>query len=274
MRVSVHSFSFHPMIRAGTMDLFGSLETVRYRYGLRCADIWDLALASRNTSYIHAVRRALMEREMELISLNVSSYWLWDADPGVRNYNERLVPAYLRIAEALGAQTVCVDAGGHVSGEAFTPREFDYMVTLYRQYAQRAYDNGYRIGPENHYGAEALPQEMLRLCKAVDHPGFGMLLHVGRWQGDDASRGDAMLAPWVMHVHLDDNLTHGELVESMTRLRDADYDGAWSVEVERDGTYAQVGAMVARIERVLERWRLESAQAMRPAQVRGGIAGR
>ena len=45
-------------------------------------------------------------------------------------------------------------------------------------------DNGYRVGPENHWGAEVVPENMARICRAVDHPGFGMLLHFRGNAGD------------------------------------------------------------------------------------------
>ena len=83
--------------------------------------------------------------------------------------------AYLRAAELLGARTVRIDAG--VRAEIFTEEQFDAIVARYREYARRAYDNGYRVGPENHWGAEVVPENMVRICRAVDHPGFGMLLH-------------------------------------------------------------------------------------------------
>lgn len=256
MHVTVMSYSFYPITRAGTMDVFGYLETIRYRYGLRTADLWNWTMASTEEDYVRVVRRGLVERGLELAGLNVSNYLIWDDDPGIRNYNHRSVLANLRIAEILGAQTVSLEAGGHHDAHDYTEEQFDYFVTRYREYAQRAYDNGYRVGPENHFGPELRPTVMRRLCEAIDHPGLGFLLHAGNWDGENADQGNTMLAPWVMHVHLPDSLSDKDLSEMMTMLRDHGYAGAWSVEAVYGGTYAQVGAMIARVQRVLEGWRL------------------
>jgi sugar phosphate isomerase/epimerase len=260
MRVSAMSYSFYPMTRAGVMDVFGYLETIRYRYGLRTADLWNWTLTSAKRDYVRAVRRGLVEREMELAGLNVSNYLIWDDDPGVRNYNHRNILANLQIAETLGAQTVSIEAGGHHEAVDYTAEQLDYLVARYREYAQRAHDNGYKVGPENHFGPELRPGVMRRLCETVDHPGLGFLLHAGWWQGEDADQGNATLAPWVTHVHLPDSLSDEGLVETMTALRDSGYTGAWSVEAVNGGTYAEVGALIARVQRVLEEWRLEKAR--------------
>ena len=260
MRVSALSYSFFPMTRAGMMDVFGYLETIRYRYALTVADLWNWTLTSHDEQYLRAVRRSLEERELELASLNVSNYIVWHDYAAIRNYNHRLILDCLRMAETLGAQTVSIEAGGHHEAQSYTEEQFDYIAMRYREYAQRAYDHGYLMGPENHFGPELVPAEMRRLCEAVDHPGFGFLLHAGNWQGDDAAQGNVLLAPWAMHVHLPDSLSDAQLVETMTSLRDADYDGAWSVEAVNGGTYAQVGAMIARVGRVLEGWRLDTEQ--------------
>ena len=78
----------------------------------------------------------------------------------------------------------------------FTAEQFDGIVTRYQEYAQRAYDSGFKVGPENHWGAEVVPANMKRLCEAVAHPGFGVLLH---FRNND---GDAVMAPWAMHTHI------------------------------------------------------------------------
>lgn len=40
MRISILSYSFRGLLEAGMMDVFGYLETCKYRYGLDAADIW------------------------------------------------------------------------------------------------------------------------------------------------------------------------------------------------------------------------------------------
>ena len=255
MRVSLMSYTFNPMTRVGTMDCFGYLETVRYRYGLRMADLWNRTLASIEPEYLAQVKAGLAERELELVNLAVDGAHIWEDDPEVREEHHQVALAHMVAAEALGARTLRIDAGGGRDDRHFTDEQFDHIVMRYREYARRAEDNGYRVGPENHWGSEAVPEEMVRLCEAVDSLAFGVLLHTRRWFGEHAPDGDKVVAPWVMHTHLATNVTDEELSGTMAMLRDAGYAGAWGIELG-GATYAEAGVAVARVNKVLESWRL------------------
>ena len=162
-----------------------------------------------------------------------------------KNYQNAL--AHLHAAEVLGARTIRIDAGVHE--DSFTNEQFDWIVKRYKEYAQRAYDHGCKVGPENHWGAEAAPENMQRLCQAVDHPGFGMLLH---FRGNS---GDALMAPWAMHTHLSWDICAQNLAESMAMLRASGYKGCWGVEHHSgQKEYTEVAIMAARVHSVLEDW--------------------
>lgn len=45
-RISILSYSFRGLLEQGKMDVFGYLETCKYRYGLSAADIWTGFLKS------------------------------------------------------------------------------------------------------------------------------------------------------------------------------------------------------------------------------------
>ncbi len=62
MTVAIASYAFHGLLREGAIDLFGYLESCRYRYDLRTADIWNGMLASTDDAYLAKVKRALDER--------------------------------------------------------------------------------------------------------------------------------------------------------------------------------------------------------------------
>ena len=67
---------------------------------------------------------------------------------------------------------------------------------------------------------------------------------------------DREAAPWVCHTHIPWNITEGPLVEKMTNLRNAGYQGYYSVE-HHTGTaeYAEVAVQLAKIRTVLQSWR-------------------
>lgn len=67
------------------------------------------------------------------------------------------------------------------------------------------------MGAENHWGPEKSWGNLKRLYEAIDHPGFGISLHLGSWTGTDDERhaADAAVAPWVCHTHFDQKTCEG-----------------------------------------------------------------
>lgn len=251
MNIGVISYAFHTLMREGKIDIFGYLETCKYRYGLQTADIWNGMLTSLEDDYLAKVKDGLRERELTLVNLAVDGAHIWEDDPAVRESNYQKALANLKAGEILGAKTVRIDAGSRA--EQWTSEQFDFIVKRYKEYAQRAYDNGYKVGPENHWGPEKVPAYLKQLCEAVDSPAFGVLLHFRRWTADDVDKADELIAPWTMHTHI--NRTIMDCLDAkMTMLRDAGYQGCWSIE-HAANNYTEVGIMLARVRDVLEKWR-------------------
>ena len=248
MKISIASYAFHGLLKEGKMDLFGYLESCAYRYHVRSADIWNGMFLSADDDYLAKIKSALDERELELANLCVDGAHIWEDDPEVRERNYQNALAYLHAAEVLGAKTIRIDAG--VRADTFTGEQFDWIVKRYKEYAQRAYDNGYRAGPENHWGAEAVPENMKRICQAVNHPAFGVLLHLKGSLEDDRA-----MAPWAMHTHISWEISEGRLEETMAMLRDAGYQGYWGIEHHTGkNEYDRVAVQVAKVREVLSRW--------------------
>jgi hypothetical protein len=247
MNTAIASYAFHGLLNRGQIDVFGYLEACRYRYDLRTADIWNGMLPRLDDESLLRVKEALVEREMTLENLCVDGAHIWEDDPALREANYQNALAAMHAAEVLGARTIRIDAGGQ--GDDFTNQQFDLIVTRFREFAQRAYDNGYKFGPENHWGPEVVPENMVRICQAVDHPGFGVLLH---FRGN---AGDALIAPWAMHTHISWDISEHSLPASLELLRTRQYTAAYSVE-HHTGTneYAEVAVQLARVRALLATW--------------------
>jgi sugar phosphate isomerase/epimerase len=222
MKISIASYAFHGLLAQGMMDVFGYLETCKYRYHVNAADIWNGFFPTIEEDFIQKVKTALEEREMALANLCVDGPHIWEDDAAVREKNHQTALAYLQVARMLGAETIRIDAGG--KGETFSEEQFDLVVKRYKEYAQIASDLGFKVGPENHWGPEVVPANMQRICEAVDHPAFGVLLH---FRGN---AGDALIAPWAMHTHISWEICENNLAESLPMLHDAGYQGYYSVE--------------------------------------------
>jgi sugar phosphate isomerase/epimerase len=247
MKLSIASYAFHGLLSQQMMDVFGYLETCKYRYHVNAADIWNGFFPTLEDDFLKKVKQGLDEREMVLANLCVDGPHIWEDDPAVRDEHYQTALTYLQVAKKLGAQTIRIDAGGR--GDTFSEEQFDLIVKRYKEYAKVAYDMGFKVGPENHWGPEVVPTTMKRICEAVDHPAFGMLLH---FRGNP---GDALMAPWAMHTHISWDIAENHLPESLATLRDANYQGYYSVEHHSgENEYTETGIQLARVRDQLSRW--------------------
>jgi sugar phosphate isomerase/epimerase len=257
MKISIASYSFHGLRADDMMDVFGYLETCRYRYGLDAADIWNGIIGSNPDDYLQEdflrkLKSALDEREMTLVNYHVDGVHVWEDDPDAREQNYQGALKHLRAAEFLGAKTVRIDAGG--KGLAFSDEQFDFIAQRYQEYAKLGEDGGFRVGPENHWGPTLNPNVMERLAVSVNSPAFGILFHIGHWEVGEEADGDRRLAPWAMHTHVDARVTRNCLEERIQILLDAGYQGYWGVEHHSaKNEYAEVEYQIAEVKRALVR---------------------
>ena len=78
MNIAIASYAFHGLLRDGMIDLFGYLESSKYRYDLDTADIWNGMLLSTDDDYLVKVRRGLDERGLTLVNLCVDGPHIWE----------------------------------------------------------------------------------------------------------------------------------------------------------------------------------------------------
>ena len=272
LRVSVLAYSFRGVLSEGKMDLFGYLETCKYRYHLGAADLWSSMsppgwpkwpgqngfLVSTDEAYCKKVKDGLDQRGLELADLCVDWAELWVDDPAQREMLYKHEQAHLRAAAVLLPRFMRFDAGGRGSKD-WTNEQFDYIVKRYREFAQFAYDHGFRIGAENHWGPESSWPSMQRLYKAVDHPGFAFCMHISGWQGTAAEKdlADREAAAFAAHTHIPWNVTESPaLEEKLANLWNAGYQGYYNVEHHSGkDEYTEVGIQLAKVRDVLERFR-------------------
>lgn len=250
MKISIASYAFHGLLAEKKIDAFGYLESCKYRYGLDAADFWNGIIGTTDEAYIRKVREALDDREMCCVNYHADGCHVWEdaADARERNYQSALV--HLRVAVSLGARTLRIDAGG--KGQVWTNEQFDHLVKRFKEYCAFAADHGFRMGPESHWGPELVPDNMERLAKAVGHPAFGILMHIGHWENAPEEEGDRRLAPWAIHTHVDARITRTRLEPAIKLLLDAGYQGYWGVEHHSaKNEYYEVAWQLAEVRRTL-----------------------
>jgi sugar phosphate isomerase/epimerase len=255
MNISIASYSFHGLRADDMMDVFGYLETCKYRYRLDAADIWNGIIGDNPDAYLQEdflrkLKSALDERELTLANYHVDGVHVWEDDPDARERNYQGALKHLKAAEFLGAKTVRIDAGG--KGLEFTEQQFDVVSERYREYAQRGADAGFSVGPENHWGPSLNPDVMERLAQMVDSKAYGILFHIGHWEVGEEADGDRRMAPFAIHTHVDARVTRNCLEERMQILLDAGYTGYWGVEHHSaKNEYAEVEYQIAEVKRAL-----------------------
>ncbi|RYG25313.1 sugar phosphate isomerase/epimerase [bacterium] len=255
MDVSVASFSFHGALADGTMDVFGYLETCRYRYHLHTADIWNGLLGSDvevqlDAERLRKVRQAMDERNLVCVNYHADGCHPWEDDPEARKRHRELAFRHLEAAEILGAKTVRIDTGGR--DRHWSDEQFDNIVEAFRAFAERAGNSGFKIGPETHWGATNYPDNMLRLHTAVDSPHYGILLHIGKETWTSPSEYDRALAPIAIHTHVDQRTCYERLDEALEILNEAGYQGALGVEHHTGkNELAEVEAQIGLVRRAL-----------------------
>src|SRR5690606_11922276 len=119
-------------------------------------------------------------------------------------------------------------------------------------YCERGAQNGYTVGPENHIGPSLSPVQMKKIAEAVDHPNFGILLHIGRWK-EEAENGDEMVAPWVCHTHFDARTAVAEDAQDKIRMQQENgFDGYWRIEYNADkNQYVEIEWILGTVKRLL-----------------------
>ncbi|MGM0829844.1 MAG: sugar phosphate isomerase/epimerase family protein [Bacillota bacterium] len=226
MNYSIASYSFNGLFQQGKMDVFGYLESVKYRYHLNSADIWNMMLTSFDEDYLKKIKEAMDEKEMDLANLCVDCAEVWDPNTEAREKWYQNALGNLRAAEILGARTVRIDMGGR--DLEMTDEQFEYTVKRYQEYAKIAHDCGFMVGPENHWGASRVPENIRKVYEAVDHPSFGILLHFDNWDVDK-DNGDRLCAKYAFHTHLAAWVIP-DCEDKLKILQDVGYQGYLGIE--------------------------------------------
>lgn len=270
-KISIASYSFHSLIGSGKMNVFQYLDLLKYRYNVDWADIFtscqnnefkikDSTLESLDPDYLKTVRRYMDKLGMGLANLCVDGPYVWHDDPEKRVAHKERMLEFLKAAEILGAKSVRIDFGGPFprfeNGKLIRPdlysmtdEAFEYIVNTFQEYCSIVESFDCKIGPENHWGWDTVPQYIKRVREAVNHPAYGHLYHIGNF-ADNPQEGEDYVIPYAMHTHIHAN-SIPEAKEVVRKLALSGYQGTYGIE-HHSGKHEQ--------ERV--EWQLGSLRAM------------
>lgn len=226
--VSIASYSFNNMLALGTIDVFGYLESLKYRYNVNNADIWSDYLKNNfDPDFLKKIRKAMDDEGITLANLCVDGPVLWADDEHIRAKNKEKMLKYIKAADILGAKTIRIDFGGDENTE-MSDEAFEYIVNTYREYCGICYELGMKIGPENHWGWDRIPANLKKVKDAVDHPAYGHLFHFGNFKNDHEA-GTELCISYAMHTHVSAGVIPWAK-DIIRRLALSGYEGCYSVE--------------------------------------------
>jgi sugar phosphate isomerase/epimerase len=142
------------------------------------------------------------------------------------------------VAKRLGAPQIRIDSGGTPD----LPDEmFQIVVDGFKDVVSRARDLGLEVVIENHWGASNVPENVVRMLKAVD--GLGLLFDSHNFAPGMQEQGWALCSPYASSVHIktfafdaNGNETTVDVPRVIGILQNNGYDGCWGVEsVPEDG---------------------------------------
>jgi sugar phosphate isomerase/epimerase len=281
-KLSILSYTFNGLVSRGMQDIFGYFETCKYRYNLDAADLWGGHLKDFRERYdkgtyipfedewIAKVKEALDERELYIPNLTADGCHVITFDPARTELQYKNALEHLRLAKLLGIGFVRFDTGPSFNmpdgRKEWTDQEFDFIVKRYKEYSQYAYDNGFKVGCENHMGPSGQWKNLKKLYDAVNHPGFAYCIHVGGWPGTDEEKDlfDVASASHAVHTHIPLNIINGPLEQKMNNLHNAGYEGYYNIEVPAgrgENVYEVVAFSLAKVRSVFAKWDIENAKS-------------
>ncbi|MBE6615937.1 MAG: sugar phosphate isomerase/epimerase [Ruminococcaceae bacterium] len=199
-RTAIASYSFHGLQGEGKCDVFNYLNMLKYRYNVKNADIWTGFLPTLEEDFIAKVKDELDRKELILANLCVDGPHVWVDDPEKREAHRQQMLSYIKAAHTLGAQTIRIDFGG-TEGHTMPEEAFEYIVKTYQEYCKICGGLGMKIGPENHWGWDRVPEYLEKVKDAVASPYYGHLYHLRNFY-DEPERGEAIAISYAMHTHI------------------------------------------------------------------------
>lgn len=258
MKLSVASWSFHRLLESGKQDMFQYIIDCK-SLGCTQLDPWNGHLAalvdedkslksgsnslqssfsSEGLAYVDRVKAAAEQAGLLFGCLAVDGAHIYEPTPEARQINRAAAYRWLDVAKRLGASQIRIDSGGTPD----LPDEmFQIVVEGFKDVVSRARALGLEVVIENHWGASNLPENVVRMLKAVD--GLGLLFDSHNFAPGTQEQGWTLCSPYARSAHIktfafdaDGNETTVDVPRVISILLDNGYNGCWGVEsVPEDG---------------------------------------
>jgi len=271
--IAIMSYSFHGLHNCKAIDIFGYLESMKYRYNLTTADIWNGLLDDwYDDDYIDMVAKQIKERELTVVNFCCDEAHVWDNNIEKRKKNEKRARRFINIAEKIGAKSIRIDMGVRESN--LSDEQKEYLVEKYTEYCELAKKFGARLGPENHWGASRNFPEFKSFVELMmsKMDNFGILLHLSGWNDtedvDIKNNHDLDMVKYAMHMHIDYERSI-KIAEIVPALLEKGYKSCWSIEHHSStNEYNNVSVQLAMLRTALMPLNYDGAWSDAPPSVK------
>ncbi|MEX1019148.1 MAG: TIM barrel protein [Litorilinea sp.] len=233
LQVSVCSYSFHQMLKAGQMDIFQYIAW-NDKHGFSQLEPWmaHLEPGYADDGFVQKVKDAATACGLKFGCLAVDGVHIYEPDAAARAANRERAKRWMDIAQMLGAQQVRIDAGGPEEPDAAT---FDVIVEGYGDVLDYARRRGLEVLVENHWGPTIYAANVVKLLEAA--PGLALLLDSDNWAPGEAEIGARDCIRFARHTHIKRYLNQEQDTEAqrigdltLEALWAAGYRGPWGIE--------------------------------------------
>ncbi|MFB3896632.1 MAG: sugar phosphate isomerase/epimerase family protein [bacterium] len=236
MYICNSSWSFHRMIpkRMKFLDFPGKCAEL----GIGAVELLEDHFESRDPKYLDKVKSACKKANVRIACLAIGNDFTIVDDKEREKQVEHVIDS-INMANYLGAPVIRAFCGT----QSVTDAAIHRVIESYKEVVPVAKKLNIKLGMENHWGASVNPDNVLRIVDGVGSAYFGTCPDFGNWQPDDRYTAMAMVAPYAVHAHAKSYtfLPNGEEKDFDFRrildiLRDAEYNGALSIEFEGKGS--------------------------------------
>ena len=246
VRFSLNAYSFNARLMeknpSDGRPVFTIAELIDWAAGqnLEAVDITGYYFpgypAPPSDDVIRAVRQRAADRGLAISGTGIRNHFA-SADPAVRQEGIQLAKQWIDVAAKLGAPVIRLFAGPMPAGyESKWEEVMKWMVPCFRECADYAQTKGIRIGIQNHADALSTAEQTVKLLKAIDHPGVGLIVDTGSFTTSDPYTEIAMTAPFAINWQVKERL-HGDgqdkktdMLRVMKIIRASGYKGFVPVE--------------------------------------------
>ncbi|MEA2734595.1 MAG: hypothetical protein QOE14_1046 [Humisphaera sp.] len=248
MELGICSYSFHRLLAAGKQDVFRYIADCR-ELGCTQLDPWNAHLAPLKDAsgpispaeeeYLEQIEDVADQSGLPWGTLAVDGAHIYEPTEEARRANRAKAHRWIDIAGKLGFEQIRIDAGGP---EEMPDDVFHIIVAGYEDLIARAKPLGLQVLIENHWGPSLIPDNIVRLCTAVE--GLGLLYDTHNWKPELREQGRRKCARFAAATHVktfqwdeNGNESSGTKPEAAIKiLQDAGYKGVWGIEsVPEDG---------------------------------------